>query len=88
MDAYLKAKWVAALRSGDYKQGKNQLCDGAAYCCLGVLCEVAGIVYDATQKYILDYGTLLTGSEQRLLATMNDNGCPFTEIADYIEEAL
>lgn len=41
----LKAKWLAALRSGDYKQGKNYLHNSAkdTFCCLGVLCEVAGI---------------------------------------------
>lgn len=42
----LKKDWVAALRSGDYKQGQGTLCevtaDGKAlYCCLGVLAEVA-----------------------------------------------
>lgn len=33
-------KWVAALRSGDYKQGQNYLCQGDCYCCLGVACEL------------------------------------------------
>lgn len=37
-------KWVAALRSGEYKQGTGQLAGlykgGYKYCCLGVLCEV------------------------------------------------
>jgi hypothetical protein len=42
MKQELKDKWVAALRSGKYKQTrqgklKNR---GGAYCCLGVLCEV------------------------------------------------
>lgn len=43
-DPELKAQWVAALRSGDYKQGRDVLReptrDGMSYCCLGVLCEV------------------------------------------------
>lgn len=34
-------KWVAALRSGEFRQGKYQLCCGEQYCCLGVLCEIA-----------------------------------------------
>lgn len=43
----LKDKWVAALRSGDYKQGigclKYKDKEGTLrYCCLGVLAEVAG----------------------------------------------
>lgn len=32
--------WLAALRSGEYKQGKGHLCRDDSYCCLGVLCEV------------------------------------------------
>lgn len=34
-------RWVAALRSGQYKQTKSVLYDGAGFCCLGVLCELA-----------------------------------------------
>jgi hypothetical protein len=39
------AKWVEALRSGDFKQGKGALrtIDGS-YCCLGVACEISGVV--------------------------------------------
>lgn len=35
-------KWVQALRSGEYKQGKDMLkgSDGC-FCCLGVLCDLA-----------------------------------------------
>ena len=32
--------WIKALRSGDYKQGKNFLRTGDTYCCLGVLCDL------------------------------------------------
>lgn len=42
----LKAKWVAAMRSGEYRQAREVLRKdvrgGFAYCCLGVLCEVTG----------------------------------------------
>lgn len=38
MDAELKTKWVAALRSGKYEQGRGQLRTiNDLYCCLGVL---------------------------------------------------
>ena len=33
-------KWVEALRSGRYKQGRNRLRTEYGYCCLGVACEV------------------------------------------------
>jgi len=35
-------KWVKALRSGKYKQGKEYLKREDRYCCLGVLCELTG----------------------------------------------
>lgn len=34
-------KWVAALRSGKYQQGKTMLCENGKHCCLGVACEIA-----------------------------------------------
>ena len=33
-------KWVAVLRSGEFKQGKNYLNRGDEFCCLGVACEL------------------------------------------------
>lgn len=45
MNKEIKKKWIEALRSGDYDQGKGALYavtdEGAKYCCLGVLQEVA-----------------------------------------------
>lgn len=36
-----RAAWVAALRSGEYRQGKNALRSfDESHCCLGVACEV------------------------------------------------
>lgn len=45
MNPEIKEKWLTALRSGDYAQGKGFLCkveeDGSkAYCCLGVLTDL------------------------------------------------
>jgi hypothetical protein len=34
-------KWVKALRSGDYKQGRGSLKGRGRYCCLGVLCDLS-----------------------------------------------
>jgi hypothetical protein len=40
MDAQWKAKWVAALRSGEYEQGRMYLKRDDKFCCLGVLCDL------------------------------------------------
>lgn len=42
MTPELKAKWIAALRSGEYQQGREALCLKDTFCCLGVLAEVYG----------------------------------------------
>src|SRR5882672_10133756 len=34
--------WLAALRSGTYKQGTDALLLNGCYCCLGVLCDIQG----------------------------------------------
>jgi hypothetical protein len=45
MNSEVKKVWIDALRSGDYDQGLGQLHtmqnDIHAYCCLGVLCDLA-----------------------------------------------
>lgn len=35
-------KWAKALESGKYKQATSGLRIGEGYCCLGVLCKIAG----------------------------------------------
>lgn len=45
MKQEIKSKWLKALRSGKYKQGKNALATvnrlgNVKYCCLGVLCDL------------------------------------------------
>lgn len=47
MSPELKAQWVAALRSGKYKQGKTRLYtkEYNSYCCMGVLCAIANKPY-------------------------------------------
>lgn len=98
MDAELKAKWTAALRSGEYKQGKGQLRDGRGkFCCLGVLCNVASMQISKNGESPIvggienDYrGAFvpLIGEKYFDLYLMNDNGKSFPEIADYIETNL
>lgn len=74
---------------------------GDSYCCLGVLCEVAGLKHD--NYHFEEGGDRRTGvlpedTEIRVglycalaldvLMRMNDNGKSFAEIADYIEANL
>lgn len=44
MDKALKTKWLEALRSGKYKQGRYGLrSEDDRFCCLGVLCDISGL---------------------------------------------
>jgi hypothetical protein len=55
MKQAIMKKWVKALRSGEYPQGRGQLLDEkGGYCCLGVLCDLAMMegVTDFTPKGI------------------------------------
>jgi hypothetical protein len=45
MNKEYKQKWIDALRSGKYKQGKGCLRSGDNYCCLGVLCDIVDPKY-------------------------------------------
>lgn len=68
MNQEIKEKWTAALRSGEYEQGKGRLCTiesgVVTWCCLGVLCDVVeGVEWndanigDPTFSYrIAEYG--------------------------------
>lgn len=51
MDAKLKRKWLKALRSGEYRQGRGQLVtgDGKNFCCLGVLADVMGCEWQESE---------------------------------------
>lgn len=101
LDPEFKAKWVAALRSGEYKQGRMSLRNRDGYCCLGVACLVAGVddteieEYDefivsrhAARRPVLH--PLMGDGEYPIpanLSKMNDSeNKTFIDIADYIEQ--
>ena len=46
MNPEIKSRWVAALRSGQYKQIRGGLSDGEGFCCLGVLCNLHALETD------------------------------------------
>jgi hypothetical protein len=75
VDKTLKAKWVKALESGKYRRAHAQLKTGNAYCCLGVLCDVAGIDFNPEGVYLPEAFRRKAGigaETQRLLALAND----------------
>lgn len=45
MNPKYKASWLRALRSGQFKQGKQRFYADGNYCCLGVLCKIAGVPF-------------------------------------------
>ena len=101
MNREIGTKWVSALRSGKYKQGKCALHNADSFCCLGVLCEVMGVeqidiggpavAYGHESNVTMPGATVLwraglSMDQARRLAHFNDNrGRSFHEIADYIE---
>lgn len=93
--------WVEALRSGKYQQGKELLHWEGRFCCLGVACAIYGVSTDEMAEHpnlarfrdVRDFfglrdeiGTFDDGSDiLPCLASKNDDGKTFTEIADIVE---
>ena len=68
MDAHIKDLWVAALRSGQYKQTREVLCNPTeGHCCLGVLTEL----FDAANPGVLGR---LAGSSETVFDWTTDDG--------------
>jgi hypothetical protein len=94
-----KAPWIAALRSGHYAQGRNQLRDKLGnYCCIGVLQMVVdGKVQENTSYPSNDWWYNVGNYEGDCklfrgdgdLTSFNDrDGLTFDQIADLIEYFL
>lgn len=93
-----KAKWIRALRSGKYKQAQEILYDPKTrgYCCLGVAKRIFKLkkytCKNEVSDEVLSAKSLeqmrLTDKEQRTLASMNDEGRTFEQIANYIQKHL
>lgn len=92
MDKKLKAKWVAALRSGKYEQTTHIYESGGKYCCLGVLvCVATGDKRRKEPTCEKWWNSLPEKKAPRYcerLIRMNDEGDSFLKIADYIETNL
>lgn len=94
MDPELKAKWVEALRSGEYKQCRGKFEFAGKFCCLGVLCIAAGkpTTDEGAGNWEYVRSALGKGFDPHILARMNDGNhgkrFSFAEIADWIEANL
>jgi hypothetical protein len=117
LTAKQKEDWVAALRSGNYRQtqkgeeGFQRLKGPVGYCCLGVLAELnewetghnSCLPQEGAQALSVsaDYGYQTVNgalsacglpeypeSNSDTLAGLNDNGVPFKELADFLEQHL
>lgn len=90
MDKKIKRNWVKSLLSGEYQQGRQEFLSNNKYCCLGVLCEIAGIPIHPSpgaDNYLGVYK--IVGEEVASeLATINDEDVPFEMIAGLIDSAL
>lgn len=83
----IKERWVAALRSGEYKQGKGTLKERGdcppLYCCLGVLLEITfpgsvDVPRDDEQMTREELGHFdISVQDQDKLITMNDTGVTY-----------
>ena len=96
-----RQQWIAALRSGKYRQCLGTLDTGEACCALGVACRLMsdqlevltlpnGVVfYNQSTKYppaiVLEKLGL---PDWRRVAYLNDTGCTFEEIANLVEQHL
>lgn len=117
MNPTIKARWVEALRSGSYAQGKHTLRSSAdRYCCLGVLCDLAvhdgegewfdlapgsqdgprwhvedgadGFSQTGLTRHVMDWAGVGPLTQDTLILMNDQDGAPFEQIAQYIEENL
>lgn len=94
MDEYVKSKWIAALRSGDYKQHRGRSNNRfrsekvTARCCLNVGAHVI-VGDDADRMDTAHSRRVLNINDCSHLIRMNDTQKKtFSEIADWIEANL
>lgn len=99
MKRKIRNKWLEALRSGRYKQGRKFLRNNDCYCCMGVLCDVIDPTkWEAFGRYngLNSYLSItllakigLNSDQQGFLIHKNDMlGWSFEKIADYIEQEI
>ena len=94
MNIEVKAQWLNALRSGEYKQGTGCLREGDKYCILGVLCDlyvkqVHEVEWDAGKERFSLYGNGSSLPDQvSRWAGLGDNRLPRNPYVDIKREGL
>lgn len=95
----LKKRWISALRSGKFRQGRGVLHRsdnrGDRYCCMGILCVLGNVEVTSRSDDVVQYGYHqdfppssigLGRDDADILAEANDDArWTFAEIADWIE---
>ena len=78
LDPDFKARWVAALRSGEYTQGHSRLYDSTDHtlCCLGVGCLVSGIPRERLEGIPMPTPDMVT-------SWFSDSCVPYHEVNPY-----
>lgn len=94
LDPEFKTKWVDALRSGEFNQGRYALSSEGRYCCLGVAAMLMlpegaedRAAYD-TDVYEASDNWLKHEQIQELIDLNDDQKKDFDQIADWIEANL
>jgi hypothetical protein len=104
MNSSVKEQWIAALESGEYKQGQKALRPSeSTYCCLGVLCDLyakdhpkfrgwrGGLFLDemiSLPTAVKEWADVFSTPVIVELMVMNDTDVSFTDIAAFIRENL
>jgi hypothetical protein len=75
----IKERWLIALRSGEYHQGKEWLKNDGNFCCLGVLCDLhakeTGTYWEALSDNV---GSYMESSETLPAKVQEWAGLPHT----------
>lgn len=96
MDPVIKRRWVKALRSGEFKQEREQLVStsGKRHCCLGVLCVIQAkpgyeMWWPSAGTPPHEFRAGLTDDDMEILIDANDEArWTFDDIATYVEVML
>jgi hypothetical protein len=96
MNKEIKARWLEALRSGEFIQGRQQFrpnTNPPTHCCLAVLVEVmtpgATAISQSTRCHKTAYILAgLTEGDIEQCISLNDGTEGYTDVAAYIEENL